>query len=413
MGHHHHHHHHENLYFQGSGLSTKSQPVIQATLPVIAERIPHITPVFYGDMLQARPDLLDGMFSRSAQRDGTQARALAGSIAIFAQWILQHPNTFPEEMLSRVANKHASLGLQPDEYDTVYKYLFGAIAKDLGDAATPDIVEAWTEVYWLLARALINLERKLYAQQANNIVRAKFKLVKRTQVTKDVVDMVFEPADNTAMTPGKAGQYISIYARTSDGLLQPRQFTLLPSEETQRRIAIKLDPHGEMTTIFQNQEVGALLDISNPYGDMTLETLETDPNSPLVLICAGIGVTPVLAFVEKLAAQKSEREVMIIASSRSLAEAPLRGELLERAKELKKAKVLYGTTQEKDGDFVGRIDVSTLDIPANASVFLCGPLKFMQEMRSHLVEAGIAKHKIFYEIFGTDQWMLHDQNRSE
>ncbi|WFD00949.1 hypothetical protein MYAM1_003705 [Malassezia yamatoensis] len=394
-------------------LSTKSQPVIQATLPVIAERIPHITPVFYGDMLQARPDLLDGMFSRSAQRDGTQARALAGSIAIFAQWILQHPNTFPEEMLSRVANKHASLGLQPDEYDTVYKYLFGAIAKDLGDAATPDIVEAWTEVYWLLARALINLERKLYAQQANNIVRAKFKLVKRTQVTKDVVDMVFEPADNTAMTPGKAGQYISIYARTSDGLLQPRQFTLLPSEETQRRIAIKLDPHGEMTTIFQNQEVGALLDISNPYGDMTLETLETDPNSPLVLICAGIGVTPVLAFVEKLAAQKSEREVMIIASSRSLAEAPLRGELLERAKELKKAKVLYGTTQEKDGDFVGRIDVSTLDIPANASVFLCGPLKFMQEMRSHLVEAGIAKHKIFYEIFGTDQWMLHDQNRSE
>ncbi|WFD45013.1 hypothetical protein MPSI1_003689 [Malassezia psittaci] len=394
-------------------LSTKSQPVIQATLPVIAERIPHITPVFYADMFKARPDLLDGMFSRSAQRDGTQARALAGSIAVFAQWILEHPDSFPEEMMSRVANKHASLGLQPHEYDTVYKYLFGAIAKDLGDAATPDIVEAWTEVYWLLARALINLERKLYAQQANDSVRAPFKLVKRTQVTKDVVDMVFEPADNTAMTPGKAGQYISIYAHTSDGLLQPRQFTLLPAEETQRRVAIKLDPQGEMTTILQKEEVGAVLDISNPYGDMTLETLETDPESPLVLICAGIGVTPVLAFVEKLAAQKSEQEVMIIASAHSLADAPLRDELLERANGLKNVKVLYGTTQEKDGDFAGRINVSTLGIPVNASVFLCGPLKFMQEIRSQLVEVGIAKHKIFYEIFGADQWMLHDQNRTE
>ena len=111
-------------------LSEKSRPVVEATLPVIAERIPHITPVFYRDMFAARPDLMDGMFSRSSQLEGTQPRALAGSIAVFAQWIVQHPDSYPEEVLSRVAHKHASLGLRPEEYPTVYRYLFGAIAED-------------------------------------------------------------------------------------------------------------------------------------------------------------------------------------------------------------------------------------------------------------------------------------------
>ena len=72
-------------------LSDQSRPVIEQTIGVVAERIPFITPEFYRSMFEARPDLLDGMFSRSNQKNGTQAQALAGSIAMFASWLLTHP----------------------------------------------------------------------------------------------------------------------------------------------------------------------------------------------------------------------------------------------------------------------------------------------------------------------------------
>ena len=110
----------------------------------------------------ARPDLLDGMFSRSNQKNGTQPQALAGSIAMFASHLLNHPDSYPDEVLSRVAHKHASLGLKPEEYPTVHEHLFKAIAADLGDAATPEVVAAWDEVYWIMAAVLVDFEKALY-----------------------------------------------------------------------------------------------------------------------------------------------------------------------------------------------------------------------------------------------------------
>ena len=204
-------------------LSEKSRPIIEATLPIIAERINDITPDFYRRMFAARPDLMDGMFSRSSQLEGTQPKALAGSIAVFASYIVQNPDSYPDEVLSRVAHKHASLGLKEEEYPTVYKYLFEAIAANLGDLATPEIVEAWTEVYWLMGNALIKLEKGLYASQANDVMFAPFKLVDRKETGENVVVLTFEPADKTPMTESKGGQYISIIVPARDGLRQARQ----------------------------------------------------------------------------------------------------------------------------------------------------------------------------------------------
>ena len=114
-------------------------------------------------MFAARPDLMDGMFSRPPSSKAPSPARTGGSIAVFASYIVEHPDSYPDEVLSRVAHKHASLGLKEEEYPTVYKYLFEAIAANLGDLATPEIVDAWTEVYWLMGNALIKLEKGLYA----------------------------------------------------------------------------------------------------------------------------------------------------------------------------------------------------------------------------------------------------------
>ena len=390
-------------------LSEKSRPIIEATLPIIAERINDITPDFYRRMFAARPDLMDGMFSRSSQLEGTQPRALAGSIAVFASYIVEHPDSYPDEVLSRVAHKHASLGLKEEEYPTVYKYLFEAIAANLGDLATPEIVEAWTEVYWLMGNALIKLEKGLYASQANDVMFAPFKLVDRKETGENVVVLTFEPADETPMTESKGGQYISIVVPARDGLRQARQYTLLPSEKNQRRIGVKLDPNGEMTSILHELKIGDVVEISNPYGDLTLEGFG-NPEAPLYLFSAGIGTTPMLSFLSELIEKGSQRPVTVVHADRSLDTWPLREELTELVGKLPNAR-LISFIEGEGGDYTGRVDVSKLDVPSNANVYLCGPLPFMQGVRSALVEAGVPGKNINYEIFGPDQWMLHDQAR--
>lgn len=128
-------------------LSEKSRPVIEATLPLVAERISHITPVFYQRMFAAHPELLDGVFNRANQSSGEQPQALAGSIGVFATYLIQNPDALPERMLARIAHRHTSLGITADQYQIVYDNLFSAIADDLAEVITPEIAEAWTEVY--------------------------------------------------------------------------------------------------------------------------------------------------------------------------------------------------------------------------------------------------------------------------
>ena len=389
-------------------LSDQSRPVIEQTIGVVAERIPFITPEFYRSMFEARPDLLDGMFSRSNQKNGTQAQALAGSIAMFASWLLTHPEGYPDELLSRVAHKHASLGVLPQHYPIVHEHLFGAIARDLGDAATPEVVAAWDEVYWLMADALIKIEEGLYAGQANSVVFAPFRVAAKEQTGTTTTAITLEPADGTPMTPAVAGQYVTVEVRMPDGVDQPRQFTLVPGPEGTRRIAVRLDERGEVTPVLcHDVQVGDVLRVSNPYGDVVLPEGE----GPLVLASAGIGVTPMLAFLDRLVRQESQRQVLVLHADRSAEDWALR-ELHEMlVAELPHARLETWMETPGDGDHDGFMDLGAVRIPADAQVVLCGPLPFIQAVRSAVIAQGVPGRSVAYEILGPDQWMLHDEAR--
>ncbi|MFF0943730.1 globin domain-containing protein [Kocuria sp. CPCC 205300] len=389
-------------------LSEQSRPVIEQTIGVVAERIPFITPQFYRSMFEARPDLLDGMFSRANQKDGSQPQALAGSIAMFASWLLSHPEGYPDELLSRVAHKHASLGVLPEHYPIVHEHLFGAIARDLGDAATPEVVAAWDEVYWLMADAMIKIEEGLYGSQANDVVVAPFRVAAKEQAGVGTVALTLEPADDTPMTPAVAGQYVTVQVRMPDGVHQPRQFTLVPGPEGTRRIAVRLDERGEVTPVLHHDvRVGDVLQVSNPYGDVVLPEGE----GPLVLASAGIGVTPMLAFLDRLVRQESRREVLVLHADRSVATWSLRElhELL--VAELPGARLETWMETPGEGDHDGFMDLTGVRLPADAQVVLCGPLPFMRAARSAAIAQGVPGRSIAYEILGPDQWMLHDDAR--
>ncbi|MGD9530732.1 MAG: globin domain-containing protein, partial [Pseudonocardia sp.] len=116
-------------------LSSTSRSIIEATLPVVGEHIQAIAARFYERLFTAHPELLDGTFNRGNQADGAQQQALAAAVAAYAGALVSGGDA-PQKLLSRVAHKHASLGVRPDQYPVVHDHLMLAVADVLGAAVT-------------------------------------------------------------------------------------------------------------------------------------------------------------------------------------------------------------------------------------------------------------------------------------
>ena len=392
-------------------LSEKSRPVIEATAEAVAAHMDQITPKFYAHMFEAHPELLDGVFSRANQRSGEQAQALAGSIVKFAVHLLENPGTLPEAVLARIAHKHTALGIVEEQYQIVYENLFWAIAEVLGDAVTPEVAEAWTEVYWLMADALIKIEKGLYAKQANDRMWTEWRVASKEATGNAAVTFRLEPADDTPQTPGQAGGYVSVRLKVEDGLRQCRQYSLSEHAEStsERVITVKLDEGGEVSPVLiQNVEVGDVIEVSNPYGDITLDE---DSQAPLVLATAGIGITPAAAILDRLAAQGSERRVSFLHGDASWETVALREQVSASLGRLPngEGRLFLGVTPDEQPEgftaVEGLIDVEGVDLPEDGQYILCGPLAFMQSTRSKLIDAGVPATSIRYEIFGPDLWL--------
>ncbi|MCD2442173.1 FAD-binding oxidoreductase [Agromyces sp. SYSU K20354] len=387
-------------------LSEKSRPVIEATLPVIAERIGELTPKFYRRLFAAHPELLDGMFSRANQMNGTQQRALAGSIAAFASHLLAHPDTLPETVLSRIAHKHASLGIPESGYPIVYEHLFAAIAEDLGDAVTPEVAEAWTEVYWLMADALIKIEKGLYAQQANDGMWATWRVTAKEAAGAGSITFRLAPADETPVTRATPGQYVSVRVRLADGLRQARQYSLSEHVDslTERVFTTKLDEGGEVSPFLHGTvRVGDVVELSNPYGDIELD----DSDAPIVLATAGIGCTPSASILQSLAKQLSDRRVLVLHAEQRAENWALADQMRAAVGQLPNAELRLWLEEPATDEsaHTGFMDLDGIDLPTGAKLYLCGPLPFMRSIRSQAITAGIPATDIHYEVFGPDVWL--------
>ncbi|MFI5085649.1 MAG: globin domain-containing protein [Actinomycetales bacterium] len=384
-------------------LSDQARPIIEATLPLVAERLPLITPNFYRRLFAAHPELLDGLFSRSNQKSAKQQQALAGGFAAFASHLVDHPGTLPEAVLSRIAHKHASLGIVEEQYPVVYKYLFEAIAEELSDVITEDIANAWTEVYWLMAHALIKIEKGLYAATGNDKPWSPWTLVDKRPAGIGSVTFVFEAADRTPVSPAKPGQFVSVRVAMDDGIRQVRQYSLHSDTDSLQRIfTTKIDNDGEVSPVLHNKvQVGDVVELSNPYGDVTLG----DGEHPLVLASAGIGCTPTASILRSLAAEGSGREVLVLHADQEMGSWALKDQMSADVDRLDSARLQLWLEQPEEGFRQGFMTLDGLDIPADASVYLCGPLPFMKSIRSQALASGIPAEHIHYEVFGPDLWL--------
>ncbi|MFJ6214563.1 globin domain-containing protein [Streptomyces sp. NPDC092296] len=394
-------------------LSSESTPVVRATLPAVGAAIDEIAALFYRKLFAAHPELLRDLFNRGNQANGEQRKALAGSIAAFAGMLLEHPETRPDAMLGRIANKHASLGITSDQYKVVHTHLFAAIAEVLGDAVTPEVAAAWDEVYWLMANALIAIETDLYqrAGVAEGDVWQQLEITERRQETPDTASFTLRRTDGRPAGDFRPGQYVSVRLELPDGARQLRQYSLSAAPGradwriTVKRVRGAAAPDGEVSCrLHEHARPGDRLDVSVPFGDLVLP----EGDGPLLLASAGIGSTPMLSMLGHLAATGATRRVAVLHGDRSPADHAHLAELRQLV-----AALPGGTLHrwyEEPGDAApdaatGLVDVAGLELPDGVTAYLCGPLPFMRAVRGGLLRRGVPAAAVHYEVFGPDLWL--------
>jgi nitric oxide dioxygenase len=140
-------------------LSPQSTAIVKATAPVLVQHGVAITTRMYQRLFQ--DPAIEAMFDRAAQASGEQPRRLAAAIVAFAQNVDNLPAL--AGAVERMAQRHVETRVKPEHYPVVAAALLAAIKDVLGEAATPEVIQAWTEAYGVLAEVLIAREAELYA----------------------------------------------------------------------------------------------------------------------------------------------------------------------------------------------------------------------------------------------------------
>jgi ferredoxin-NADP reductase/MOSC domain-containing protein YiiM len=215
------------------------------------------------------------------------------------------------------------------------------------------------------------------------------------------------PADGSQLPPVRAGQYLTLRITGAGHPAPVRSYSLSSAPDASTyRISVKREPHGVVSS-YLNDSVrpGDVLDAAAPRGEFVLDA----GTGPVLLISAGIGVTPVLSMLHELAATNSAREVWWLYGARGPQEHPFAAEASTLLKSLPLAReyVFYSAATPAECRRVrarpGRLTagkLTELAIPATASAYVCGPASFMADMQQALAAAGIGAASIHTELFG-------------
>ncbi|SDK54440.1 nitric oxide dioxygenase [Methylophilus rhizosphaerae] len=386
-------------------FSEAAVPYIKASVPVLREHGVKITTVFYNSLFNTHPELRN-VFNMRNQADGTQQQSLAAAVFAYAA-NFENPAALAP-VVTRIVHKHASLGIVPEHYPIVGTHLLGAIKEVLGDAATPELIDAWAEAYGALANALITEEKNLYANTVMAGDLTDMRVAEVIEQSPTAKTLKLQPLGNEGVPSYKPGQYVSVYITFADGHRQPRQYSLSDAPGTPYlSITVKKEPASGKADdksvsnwIHDHVAVGDTLQVSHPYGEFVIDTRS---KKPLVMLAAGVGITPMMAALNQLVRTNPNQAAHLLYAVRSEAEYLHRSEIEKAIKNMPNLTFKLYISQPENGA-ANRLTVS--DIPAetlaNADIYLCGPASFMAAQKSALLAAGAHEDSIRKEVFGPD-----------
>jgi ferredoxin-NADP reductase/MOSC domain-containing protein YiiM len=229
------------------------------------------------------------------------------------------------------------------------------------------------------------------------------------QESLSVFSLVLESADGEPLAAALPGQFVVLRLHVQSGVppvLRSYSLSDLPGTG-HYRVSIKQEENGRASTYLRGTKPGSILEVSAPRGSFTLGS----GSEPVVLLSAGVGVTPVLAMLHALAAAKPIRPVWWLYGARNREEHPFREEARALLEELQQGHsyIQYsrpGPSDRRGVDFDGdgHLTVSAFDkigVPHEGQFYLCGPPVFLRELSAGLAAWGVPADHIHAEIFGT------------
>lgn len=224
--------------------------------------------------------------------------------------------------------------------------------------------------------------------------------------TPTVSSIFLDSPDGTPLPAARPGQYLSVRLAVGDATPAVRSYSLssAPGAGTYR-ISVKHEPHGRVSSYIHTAlHPGDLVDIAAPRGTFVLE----EGTSPVVLVSAGIGATPVLAMLHRLAAAGDPRPLWWIHAARDRAHHAFAAEahaLLARLPHAQEYIFYTADTAEGPGEphlAQGRptaASLAAMGIPTDADAYLCGPPAFMDALGGYLRDLGLHPEQIHTEQF--------------
>jgi ferredoxin-NADP reductase/MOSC domain-containing protein YiiM len=235
--------------------------------------------------------------------------------------------------------------------------------------------------------------------------------VARIQKESDnVTSFVLAPIDGQPLPLFQAGQFVVLRLLVDpDKPPALRSYSLsdLPVAD-HFRISVKNELNGIGSSFLCNRaQEGDLLDVSAPRGNFTLRPSQ----SPVVLLSAGVGATPVMSMLHALAAERSQQEIWWVYGARNSVDHPFAEESRSLLKQLSRGRgyIVYSRPAAVDQvgtdfDAPGHIDTALLErigVSQGSDFYLCGPSSFLQNMRDGLRSWGVLAGNVHTEIFGS------------
>ncbi|MGB8388734.1 MOSC domain-containing protein [Mycobacterium sp.] len=214
--------------------------------------------------------------------------------------------------------------------------------------------------------------------------------------SSQVLSIRLKAADHGSLPAPLPGQYLTLRIPGAGEPTPVRSYSLSGDPAApDYRISVKREDHGLVSRwLHAHIRPGSVVEAAAPRGDFYL----TDGSNPVVLISAGIGITPVLAMLHRLSAAHSVRDVWWLHITRSRETHAFAAEVTTLSESLPHARQQVFYTQAQ-----GRPDQATiaaLGLPIDAAAYLCGPTQFMSDMREALTAAGLDPAHIHSELFG-------------
>lgn len=400
-------------------LSQTTIDIVKSTAPILQEHGETLTKHFYKRMFTHNPEVAP-YFNPANQAEGTQQRALAGAICAYAANI--DNLDILGGAVELIAQKHASLQIKPEHYPIVGENLLESIHEVLGDGATEDIINAWAEAYGFLADILIGREAQIYKESAEKPGGwdgfRTFKIDQKQPESSIITSFYLKPEDGGALPTYLPGQYITVRMRTPNGATTMRNYSLSDQpEQDYFRISVKKElgpkastPKGYVSNkLHDNIQVGDVLEIAPPCGEFFLNPNENHER-PLVLLAAGVGITPILSILKSALAATPTRDIVFVHGCLNEEVQAFKTTIDALAATHKNLKIHYrysdaetqGNTREGTSStgFVDAALIESLIPDRHADYYFCGPKPFMINIYQDLLQWGIPASQVHFEFFG-------------